>query len=147
MGNHFFILSRLGFILKGVCSPLDVFYVIIIFCFLHPGQGSLAAWPGVGRNALRLSHPDLPQCQVLALGKCWRCEQRSALACVLLKTSEENNRPIDRKNGYHNSALGIGVGDWLWGVLTTCFAFHFPVTAANRLCQCQNGIANAKLCE
>ena len=65
MENSFFILSRLGFILKGFCSPLNIFYVIIIFVFsalaMAPwllGQGS--AWahfclpePLLGRTGAR----------------------------------------------------------------------------------------------
>ena len=35
-GNHFFILSRLGFILRGFCSPLNVFLSYYYFLFLAP---------------------------------------------------------------------------------------------------------------
>ena len=33
MENHFFILSRLGFILKGFCSPLNVFLSYLFYFF------------------------------------------------------------------------------------------------------------------
>ena len=36
MENHFVILSRLGFILKGFCSPLNVFLSYYYFLFLAP---------------------------------------------------------------------------------------------------------------
>ena len=36
MGNHFSILSRLGFISKGFYSPLNIFNVIIIILFFAP---------------------------------------------------------------------------------------------------------------
>ena len=36
METHFFILSRLGFILKGLCSPLNVFLSYYYFLFLAP---------------------------------------------------------------------------------------------------------------
>ena len=36
MENHFFILSRLGFILNGFCSPLNVFLSYYYFLFLAP---------------------------------------------------------------------------------------------------------------
>ena len=44
MENHFFMLSRLGFILKGFCSPLDVFLsYYYYFLFLAPLWGGSEA--------------------------------------------------------------------------------------------------------
>ena len=51
MENHFFILSRLGFILKGFCSPLNVFLSYYYFLFLAP-------WPWLpGCSAKLLKTP------------------------------------------------------------------------------------------
>ena len=49
MENNFFILSRLGFILKVFCSPRNVFLSYYYFLFQHPGHGSLAARPSSSR--------------------------------------------------------------------------------------------------
>ena len=51
MENHFFILSRLGFILKGVCSPLNIFPSYYYLLFLAP-------WPWLpGCSAKLLKTP------------------------------------------------------------------------------------------
>ena len=48
MENNFFMLSRLGFILKGFCSPLNVFYhiivIIIILFFFVFSTLAMAPW-------------------------------------------------------------------------------------------------------
>ena len=45
MENHFFILSRLGFILNGFCSPLNVFLSYYYFLFLAPWPWLLGPRP------------------------------------------------------------------------------------------------------
>ena len=64
MEHHFFILSRLGFILKGLCSPLNVFLSYYYFLFLAPWP-----WlPGCSAKLLKTppSSPRLPQSLPLA---------------------------------------------------------------------------------
>ena len=54
-GKPLFHFKPSGIYFVGFLFSSGFFDVIIIFCFLHPGHGSLAARPGVGLNALRLS--------------------------------------------------------------------------------------------
>ena len=83
MENHFCILSRLGFILNGFCSPLNVFLSYHYFLFLAPWPWLLGPRP----TPLPPSSPRLPQSLPLAglgpgmdLGRFWRgCELSSTI--------------------------------------------------------------------
>ena len=44
-----------GIYFEGFLFSSGIVYIIVFFVFLHPGHGSLAARPGVGLSAPRLS--------------------------------------------------------------------------------------------